>query len=86
MDKTTFAVIRLKRFIAAAFLAATAGCASLGALECKSNWHAIGQRDGLAGASPQDEVYAQSCPGGVDVVRYRQGWRDGLSASPRGRW
>lgn len=70
--------------IAAAFLAAGAGCASLGALECKSNWYALGQRDGHAGASPQ--VYAQSCPGAVDLARYREGWRDGFSETPRSRW
>ena len=73
----------MQGLIAAVFFAATAGCAGLGALECKSNWYAVGQRDGLEGVSPQDELYAQSCSGAVDAVRYREGWRDGFSASRR---
>lgn len=73
----------LQRSLVFALFAATAGCAGLGTLDCKSNWYAVGQRDGRLHVSPQDDFYALSCPGAVDVARYRQGWRDGFSETPR---
>ena len=73
----------MQRIFALVLFAATAGCSGLGALNCKSNWYAVGQRDGLLHVSPQDDFYTRSCPGAVDVERYREGWRDGFSATPR---
>jgi hypothetical protein len=65
--------------LAVACLALVAGCAGVYALDCKSNWYAVGQRDGLERLSPQDDLHTLSCPGGVDTARYREGWRDGLA-------
>jgi hypothetical protein len=69
----------LTSLLAAACLALVASCAGVDALDCKSNWYAIGQRDGLERVSPQDDLHALSCPGSVDTARYREGWRDGLA-------
>jgi hypothetical protein len=69
----------VKLLFAAACLVALAGCAA----DCGPDWYSIGQRDGVLGASPQDELYARRCGGGVDAVRYREGWQDGFSRRPR---
>lgn len=56
-----------------------AGCAA----DCGPDWFAIGQRDGILGAQPQEETYAGRCGGAVDAARYREGWQDGFSRRPR---
>jgi hypothetical protein len=61
--------------------AVVAGCAGLGSADCGPDWYAIGQRDGRLGAQPQEQIYAARC-GGVDAVRYREGWQDGFSRRP----
>jgi hypothetical protein len=47
------------------------------------DWYAVGQRDGILGAQPQEESYARRCGGAVDAARYREGWQDGFSRRPR---
>jgi hypothetical protein len=42
----------------------------------------VGQRDGILGALPQEEIYARRCST-VDAARYREGWQDGISRRPR---
>jgi hypothetical protein len=59
-----------------------AGCAGLGAADCGPDWYAVGQRDGILGAQPQEEIYAARC-GTIDAARYREGWQDGISRRPR---
>ena len=68
----------MKFLFALACFIGLAGCAA----DCGPDWYAIGQRDGVLGAQPQDEIYAQRC-GGVDAARYREGWQDGFSRRPR---
>ena len=68
---------------AVACLVALAGCAGLGVADCGPDWYAVGQRDGVLGAQPQDEIYARRCGGAVDTSRYREGWQDGFSRRPR---
>jgi hypothetical protein len=69
----------MRTLLSVACLAALTGCAA----DCGPDWHAIGQRDGILGAQPQEELYARRCGGGVDAARYREGWRDGFSRRPR---
>lgn len=75
--------MKVKPALAAAALIGLAGCAGVGAGDCGPDWYAIGQRDGVLGAQPQAEIYATRCGGGVDAVRYREGWQDGFSRRPR---
>jgi hypothetical protein len=70
------------RLFAAAGLVALAGCAGVGAADCGPDWYAVGQRDGILGAQPQEEIYAARCSS-VDAARYREGWQDGISRRPR---
>jgi hypothetical protein len=69
----------MRTLLSVAYFAALTGCAA----DCGPDWHAIGQRDGILGAQQQEEIYARRCGGGVDAVRYREGWRDGFSRRPR---
>jgi hypothetical protein len=72
----------MRYLFAAVGLVALAGCAGLGAADCGPDWYAVGQRDGILGAQPQEEIYAGRC-GAVDAARYREGWQDGISRRPR---
>ena len=73
----------MRYLLGAACLVALAGCAGLKAADCGPDWFAIGQRDGVLGAQPQEETYARRCGGAVDAARYREGWQDGFSRRPR---
>lgn len=69
----------MKTLFACASFVALCGCAA----DCGPDWYAIGQRDGILGAQPQDEIYARRCGGAVDAARYREGWQDGFGRRPR---
>ena len=62
-----------------------AGCAGLDDVGCrKANWYDLGYRDAIFGILPQDELYSQNCERhgvGIDVARYRQGFREGMYES-----
>ena len=62
-----------------AALVLLAGCASV---DCGPDWYAVGERDGVLGASAQEANYAARC-GAVDAVRYREGFQEGFSRRPR---
>jgi hypothetical protein len=68
----------MRRLFAAASLVALAGCARLGAADCGPDSYAVGQRDGILGAQPQEEIYAGRC-GAVDAARYREAGRTALA-------
>jgi len=68
--------------VAAVCSAVLAGCAGFGVPDCGSDWYAVGQRDGMLGASSQAERYATKCPG-IDRSRYEEGKAAGFAA--RGR-
>ena len=72
----------MKVLFATGCLVVLAGCAGLGAADCGPDWYAVGQRDGILGAQPQEEIYAGRC-GTIDAGRYREGWQDGISRRPR---
>ena len=57
----------------------SSGCASL---DCNSDWHAIGQRDGRIGAESQAGRYAMQCPQ-IDRARYAEGLQAGFAMRPR---
>jgi hypothetical protein len=69
----------MRLLFAAAGFVVLSGCAA----DCGPDWYAVGQRDGVLGAQPQDQLYASRCRGEVDAVRYREGWQDGFSRRPR---
>ena len=71
------------KYAALLFAAMLGGCASLQGSDCGPNWYAIGQRDGVLDAQPQDESYAGRCASAVDRARYREGWQDGFGRRPR---
>jgi len=68
----------MRTLLTAVCLVALAGCAA----DCGPDWYGIGQRDGVLGATPQEDYYAGRCKVEVDAVRYREGWRDGYSRRP----
>jgi hypothetical protein len=74
---------QVRSFLAIALFAAVTGCAAAASADCGPDWFSIGQRDGVLGAQPQDQFYAARCGGGVDAVRYREGWQDGFARRPR---
>ena len=59
-----------------------AGCA---AVDCGSDWFAVGQSDGRINAGNQAERYAGKCPG-IDTGRYGEGYRDGFAQRPTPSW
>lgn len=69
--------------LAVAGLVVLAGCAGLRAADCGPDWHAVGQRDGRLGASPQAEIYARRCGVEVDTANYLRGWQEGFGMRPR---
>ena len=73
----------MRILLSVACLTMLAGCATFQELDCGTDWYVIGQRDGVLGAQPQEQTYARRCAGGVDDVRYRDGWQDGFSRRPR---
>ena len=73
----------MKLLLAVASFIAVAGCAALGAADCGPDWHAVGQRDGRLGASPQAETYARRCGVEVDTASYLRGWQEGFHMRPR---
>ena len=70
----------MKKAAALAACTLIAGCA---ALDCGSDWHAIGQRDGRLGADSQAEAYSARCGGQIDRARYQEGLQAGLAMRPR---
>jgi hypothetical protein len=64
-------------------LLVVAGCAS--AIDCGSDWFAIGQRDGRMNALNQTARYSAQCSG-MDSARYNEGYRDGFSQRPIPLW
>lgn len=73
----------MRYLLAGACLTAFVGCASIETADCGPDWYAVGQRDGILGAQPQEEIYARRCGTPVDAARYREGWQDGFSRRPR---
>jgi hypothetical protein len=70
----------MRHILAAAWVAASLGCAGL---DCGSDWYAIGQRDGRIGAESQAERYAAQCGGKMDRARYAEGLQAGAAMRPR---
>jgi hypothetical protein len=63
-----------------------AGCAGMGATECRNaNWHDIGFRDGIFGVQRLDNVYATQCGAEPDRVAYAKGWQEGVWESDQRR-
>jgi hypothetical protein len=75
--------LSIRTLAAAALVGTAAGCASAsGSPDCGPDWYAVGQRDGLMGAAPQEHSYSARCPVPVDPARYREGWKDGYARRP----
>ena len=55
----------MRTLLTAVCLVALAGCAA----DCGPDWYGIGQRDGVLGATPQEDYYAGRCKVEVDAVR-----------------
>lgn len=62
------------------------GCAATRSVDCGSDWHAIGQRDGRMNAGLQAESYAARCAVQVDTARYLEGYRAGFAERPLPSW
>jgi len=68
-------------FLSSCLALLLSGCA----VDCASDWHAVGQRDGRLGAIDQSSSYQRSCSG-VDTAQYQEGWREGFSHRPLPSW
>jgi hypothetical protein len=71
----------LLRILTLALCAATAGCAGMGAGECRSaDWYDLGFRDGIFGLQTQTTLYESQCGthgAAIDRARYAEGWQHG---------
>jgi hypothetical protein len=68
-------------FLSSCLALSLSGCA----VDCSSDWYAVGQRDGRLGAIDQSSSYQRSCSG-VDTAQYQEGWREGFSHRPLPGW
>jgi hypothetical protein len=77
--------VPLLRSLLAVALAALAvwGCAGP-TVQCQgTDWHELGQRNGILDARGEAERYASACGNAFDRARYQEGFQDGFSRRAR---
>jgi hypothetical protein len=74
----------LRAFVMLAFAVLMgAGCAGP-AVQCQgTDWHELGQRNGILDARGEAERYASACGNAFDRARYQDGFQDGFSRRAR---